>query len=120
MIPLTELRIGNIIRHNVKDDAGGFCEPNEDVISEEDFNMFILDKNQLEAAEPVPLTEGWLLRFGFDFLLDSKVWYRLKSFSIKCEPDGWYWYGTHTVKLTYVYQLQNLYFALTGNELEIK
>jgi hypothetical protein len=77
--------------------------------------------------EPIPLTEEWLLRFGFirdnkeilslkenenefifflegnHVIIDKQQGQQLSGISIDCE---------------YVHQLQNLYFALTGKELE--
>ena len=70
---------------------------------------------------PIPLTEGWLLKFGaynslymryldfgyFDIYKLNEVWYVEKEGVTLCE-------------LKYVHQFQNLYFALTGEELTIK
>lgn len=72
--------------------------------------------------EPIPLTETWLLEFGF------------KTQGIRISKDWFYlWYddkkivfalaeiqeetGAYLV-MKYVHQLQNLYFALTGEELK--
>lgn len=120
---ITELRIGNIIRHNVKDDeTGGFCEPNEDKISEDDFNMFILDTSQLKKSKPIKLNEKWLMRFGFyrcNNAFDKKV-NDEQIFSVWNIPES----KTFTlnemvfnIEIRYVHQLQNIYFALTGTEL---
>lgn len=70
---------------------------------------------------PIPLTQDWLLKFGFilnpwgwviksnnDFGLTLSV----KSFNYKVS-------GNNQVKVKHVHQLQNLYFALTGEELKI-
>lgn len=81
-------------------------------------------------AEPIPITEEWLLRFGFDkgeeyYLnknLDSKegifekMCYDLqnKEFTINCNN-----YDGYCVEVEYIHQLQNLYFALTGEELKL-
>ena len=97
-------------------------------------------------AEPIPLTAEWLLKFGFvEKNLGKKLpqnWYELKylsneheelitswvsilinSNSLSCvicdeHPDEM---GANTKRpIKYVHQLQNLYFALTGEELTIK
>jgi hypothetical protein len=78
-------------------------------------------------AEPIPLTEEWLERFGFEqmklytgdncfvkekfcVLCDGE----LKNYDLRLTFDS---DQTIRVKLDYVHQLQNLYFALTGEEL---
>jgi len=87
-------------------------------------------------VKPIPLNEDWLLRFGFekkesstciayhiginevthDWLFDL-VW--LITPELIGAPDvPFYRNGRHTIQ--YVHQLQNLYFALTGDELTIK
>jgi hypothetical protein len=68
----------------------------------------------ISLYDPIPLTEEWLLKFGL--------------MSIKTELGLWnngdaiyFNYGLEkSIQLKYVHQLQNLYFALTGEELEIK
>ena len=77
-----------------------------------------------EMFEPIPLTEEWLLKFGFDYDNETSTYSLLTSLR-KCDlcidillSDGEYFWKY--VELKYVHQLQNLYFALTGNELEIK
>jgi hypothetical protein len=83
--------------------------------------------------QPIPLTEEWLLKFGFAFrkmgaggavfTRHNGHWYKDdipyfagsngKHFDIFLQfGDG--------VEIQYVHQFQNLYFALTGEELEMK
>ena len=81
----------------------------------------------------IPLTEEWLLKFGFERFRGMYKPFELPgnynpSFQITDEKTN----GNEIVYLTdcddgrignpilYVHQLQNLYFALTGKELEIK
>ncbi len=73
------------------------------------------------SLEPIPLTEEWLERFGFTF--DTVCYYK-DEFLIGAFKDGYAWlrFGTldrECLELTYVHQLQNLYSALTGTELEL-
>lgn len=63
--------------------------------------------------KPIPITEEWLLKFGFTkpkdsegYLLNGLVFY-----------DG-FLSSNQKEKLKYVHQLQNLYHALTGSELQ--
>jgi hypothetical protein len=73
-----------------------------------------------ENFEPIPLTEEWLLKFGY---IKGKIYYTEKEHGIisfyfndseelKCEVYDWTYDN-----IKYVHQLQNLYFALTGKEL---
>jgi len=60
---------------------------------------------------PIPLTEEWLLKFGFT----ENSYYNLKSTG---GTDYIFGYKKQNyTSLRYVHQLQNLYFALTGEEL---
>lgn len=94
--------------------------------------------------KPIPLTEEWLLKFGFEkwtwcddcafislFFGDSlhcryydDVWH-IKRMKVGRDDRGVYGktegkYILPKGKIKYVHQLQNLYFALTGQELELK
>lgn len=74
--------------------------------------------------QPIPLTEEWILKFGF-ICEESKsdVWFHPKHplFEIRWYAEYEYqhlWDGSYTgAQIQYVHQLQNLYFALTGEEL---
>ena len=87
-------------------------------------------------THPIPLTEEWLERFKFNQFDDSDFFIPLGSDKslILMNVRG-YWYPRiqqeaemshqyiQEVNLNYikhVHQLQNLYFALTGEELTIK
>jgi hypothetical protein len=82
----------------------------------------------IEHLHPLPLTEEWLFKFGF--YETTKEHYVSGLYTIN-KPDGFYinketmcycdidYEGTthDRIKIQYVHQLQNLYFALTGEEL---
>lgn len=91
----------------------------------------------LDHFEPIPLTEEWLLRFGFKKnepeISDGYFnwWNKEKSVSVDVEyvltdngVELLYYYVLQDINgcrpykhIIYVHQLQNLYFALTGQEL---
>lgn len=88
---------------------------------------YISDIHHAANLEPIPLTEEWLIKFGFEWDKSQKDYYinieednqiciNLKEqvFYIGC---GFEW-GAVKGKSKYVHQLQNLYFALTGEELK--
>jgi hypothetical protein len=83
-----------------------------------------------EMFEPIPLTEEWLLKFGFEKILKyyalgihQELFSGLMKFRFDRLLQKWIFsIGTYKdiTRVKYVHQLQNLYFALTGNELTIE
>lgn len=122
----SELRIGNWfknLRRNKEVTAG--------------YNTFyFLSEGPLEEddIQPIPLTEEWLLKFGFEddsYAVFRKVIDKGISISVSfqdyahtmlCDHPVTIWPNDYSIpiKCQYVHQLQNLYFALTGEELEVK
>ena len=103
----TELRIGNFV-----------YEYNDSVIiniSCWEFEKARLENNQneLKWLNPIPLTEEWLVKFGFE-LVGKKTYYKL---NIPLIPVRNSHYQCKGADIKYVHQLQNLYFALTNKEL---
>lgn len=72
----------------------------------------------LSMFQPIPLTEEWLVKLGFKFNSDSNV-YSIDNFFIYTEAYNKIiiTYDCLMRSVEYVHQLQNLYFALTGEEL---
>ena len=76
-----------------------------------------------EYYEPISLTKEWLLNFGFVrkeyiMLAEIHVDYCLNNLSVNIQSQWIYFKQVQImIKLLYVHQLQNLYFALTGEEL---
>jgi hypothetical protein len=122
----TELRIGNYIKlmFNYEDFE------TLQVTSDE---LVMVDKKQADY-EPIPLTEEWLYKFGFENIdksdndyityTDPNHDYYLQIDVRK--KDGKYAILDNSfddlrdfsmVDISYVHQLQNIYFALTGEEL---
>lgn len=123
-----ELRTGNLIYGNVKG-----AERHQNTIRVEPTTMMMIDgtiKNEALVFEPIPLTEEWLLKFGFEkksyknkypkdrFIISDIDLYYTKQESF----EGYVLSYDKTIirGINYVYQLQNLYFALTGEELTLK
>ena len=91
--------------------------------------MIAMVENREAEFDPIPLTEEWLLKFGFE--KDNYM----GSVSYLKDGGGFYLYcmvvGENKGKffferklddrdIEYVHQLQNLYFALTNTELKQK
>lgn len=81
---------------------------------------------QCEYLSPIPLTEEWLVKFGFEkrnnawaIKNDAKI-YNSNGFQFSIWKDLTYNTGEISPPLEFVHQLQNLYFALTGTELQLQ
>jgi len=121
----TELRIGNYVTPWRKKHNG--------IISNE-LDFVCLDTNELidilyegYKPEPLPLTEEWLIKFGFesDNYTDedrTPIYYIDKNgFNITFEYSKECFLESIGIDIEHVHQLQNLYHALTcGLELTIK
>jgi hypothetical protein len=135
-----ELRIGNLIKGTAN---AKVTPPTVYAVYTETFSDI---DSGLGIFEPIPLTEEWLLKFGFKSINDS-CGYRIEiskndskfwlTVFLSHDTDGSEVWGCNHADLTelepnesfcssipvnidYVHQLQNLYFALTGEELGIK
>lgn len=111
-----ELRIGNLVKNLY---TGNNIEVDAFIISEFDLHL-----------QPIPLSEEWLIKFGFQKTIGSQTtYYRKEGFNFLVHAEN-----NHSIEMTwslsynneydngyihFVHQLQNLYFALTGEELSI-
>ena len=93
-------------------------------IEYEEPQQFDGDFYHLSDIKPIPLTREWLLKFGFTQINNR---FTLENFRFHiekpCNYHGFLFCENHIVitdKIKHVHQLQNLYFALTGEELTIK
>lgn len=108
-----ELRIGNWINGNGVD-FQVYTETFADI--ESTYGIF----------KPIPLTEDWLIRFGFEksnLLHDNDYAWTIKSpsyFRLEYSLSDLFYESVNYTELPYVHSLQNLYFALTGEELTDK
>ena len=120
-----ELRIGNFVQLNNNITQVDVVDYNQIIATE--FGLI-----ELKYIKPIPLTEEWLLKFGFkkqDYKMSGCSIYKLgniiimnsfrdngrKDMGITVEgisPPTW-----SLANLYFIHHLQNLYFALTGEEL---
>ncbi len=127
----SELRIGNLVMRGLTGEATHIYGHGITELAIEE----IAHPSKKPMYLPLPITEEWLLKFGFGkysapeningvkhvFNVDEAV--LLESIGdikgglhIMCICRGDYFRDN----LHYVHQLQNLYFALTGEELALK
>lgn len=131
-----DLRIGNYVHGVVREEHMAITG----IVFDEDYERYSLDteyyNDLLTAFTPIPLTEQWLEDFGFRtekrdgykffrVLEGESQWYNLS----KCLPNlksnkDWDFYVMNDEdvwvfrKIQYVHQLQNLFYALSGQELQ--
>lgn len=112
-----ELRIGNYIKTwtGTNDEFGIVQVFNIDEDSIHGFKRYLRD------AEPIKLTDEWFKRFGFKsdtivFIKDGISFGVYKDQKYHYLPTGQISFKFYN-EIKYVHQLQNLYFALTGEEL---
>lgn len=124
MIEPKELRIGNFVSR----------------VNGDSYQATVATISDLEnghlIVNPIPITKEWLNDFGFmededkGFIPDEDRHCTVLSFKnidfafiegncylwLEVESDTWY--NMKWTKIKYVHQLQNLFFALTGQELK--
>jgi len=137
----SELRIGNLV---VNPNNGYVCSiiaivpPGIKKFKDLQFGMYFMqngDGNKFEASDvsPVLMSKQWLERFGFRQVDQHyhKSYQNQGGEQIFCISGGdlnnWQFFvesearENHIdIEIRYVHQLQNLYFALTGEELSVK
>ena len=144
----SELRIGNLIKGIYHDYDDGIDEEIEnetickvvtlDVSGSGDYPIYVYSDEDIEhfsEFKPIPLTEEWLLKFGFEklntkmsdcFVFQKGLWRVAIKDNIEKTYEWVLWHERISPptwclsRFEYVHQLQNLYFALTGEELTLK
>jgi len=120
-----ELRIGNYHLYKITDVNDERKEWWESCVIDI-HDLVVLDKEECSNYAPLPLTEEWLLKFGFE-LTDKQIKQYDKGklcieiYKSEKRPNGRTYFNSWAIleeHPKYVHQLQNLYFALTGEELQ--
>lgn len=137
MIESTTLRQGNYVmdEHGVKYGYAGLCVVTKIYDDTYDCAAYNPKDNTIYTnckgiTQPIPITEEWLINLGFTkqeshlFIFPQNTSYRLwgfawnvQQFSINTTGDGWDDVGALSV--SHIHQLQNIFHALTGKELQI-
>ena len=122
----SELRIGNLLEFS------NGIQPNEIItINRRFFSSAAIDKEYGDFEitpyyHPIPITHDWLYKLGFENLTHNHEWFDVatyvhKKISFFVHFDGErlsvdFWQGNEK---RYVHELQNLFYVLTGEELEL-
>lgn len=119
-----EIRVGNWLN-----DPRPLTEFNKKYVNNPDNGYFIATARDIQYAEefePIPLTEEILLKCGFIKTGITELYYPTNTINI-----SWFEEDPTVIEINcaniqcyiinceYLHQLQNLYFALKGQELEI-
>ena len=138
-----EYRLGNLAKDALTNETLICCGLNCDTDGKNtQINYSVIDRSKYPLpngwrAEPIPLNKDWLLKFGFKRYAKEYVYYIKVDCYLTIVVDGDDFsislldfdiedygersdYITPNLSTKHVHQLQNLYFALTGEELEIK
>ena len=123
-----ELRIGNLVEDELLGKVTiesilktGQVEVSAfKLISEQITKVFYMFN--ISELKPIPITEEILLKCGFKFI--NGYGYKRHNFQLICinvadSKEFIFRYFMLNVELQYLHQLQNLYFVLTGKELEV-
>ena len=140
-VSVTELRIGNLVELDNKESWLSFAnlpmivteidsklsQKEKEIWNKSDGTISLKYKyetfNQFsQFIKPIPLTEEWLLKFGYEKdgeFFDNET--RLNFWTNKNTFNGILadWADKTIGEVKYIHQLQNLYYALTGSELQI-
>jgi len=123
-----ELRIGNWVLVNNKPSSIDSIHESHGV----NLSIFLggygdggsLYSDQFDEIKPIRLTTEILEKARFrQAITNDRIWLlRIGDTNLMLHIDGsaWSYSGPILIKIEYVHQLQNLYFALTGEELEIE
>lgn len=120
MIKVAELRLGNYCYDSLTGEWLRVIALSTDNVTTSVINREKFPLPDGWKAEPIQLTEDILLKFGFE----NSVAYKKNGLKIGLDGDdiihGQYSviFEDTLVKVKYLHQLQNLYYALTGDELE--
>lgn len=138
MIQPNELRLGNYVQDRggkvLKIDTFETTHNGEEYVLKVGQRMFV-NGNEVhplteysDYLQPIPLSDEWLAKFGFDD--DGFRQYTLLNWGIKvveslASKGSWIVYQgflrqfQEIAEVQYIHQLQNLFFALTGEELKL-
>lgn len=127
MIQPNEIRIGNLVLCEGKEAQVECVRRGEIIVGQTGKTVYFLAR--MTDIKPIPLTEEVLLRCGFesssiDELDPNGIFLFMDLGLITLDQSECKTYltdqATGTLRIEFLHQLQNLFFALTGEELEYR
>jgi len=133
---VSELRIGNYIRYRDEYDCvvcslGHYFGTDKRHLDDSKQGS-LTGSDDLVEYEPVRITEEWLVKFGINKSVKKldrnggEDWFDITPVMVNDDVDNPEWgylftmNGESLTVVKHVHQLQNLFFAITGEELSIK
>ena len=122
-----ELKIGNYIDYSLSNLPQRIKSI---IFSSEGYVVNFLDSdfaNSVEKIKPIPITEEWLLKFGFisnpyqDRYDLVNIYFQGCKLCFECDKTKGFtelWISEFP-NIKYVHQLQNLFHIVTGSELQL-
>lgn len=114
MIVFTDLRAGNFVKV--------FFGGKKKLLKLTLDDLFKIRDGALDVF-PVNIAPEWLMKFGFSHH-QSFVHFKLHPAFVVQEKEGWFFmvrtFRVNRHPVLYIHQLQNLFYALSGEELIIK
>lgn len=123
MMKAQELRLGNLVIRRSPIDDLPFTMPVSKIDEAGFINVSAGTYSiscMMTEIEPIPLSAEWLERAGFKFEGITNWRHKPTRHHVTKITEGFVYRvpGTSLVQVQYVHQLQNLYFALTNQELD--
>lgn len=122
MIDAKDLRIGNFILDLKNGSIASVIKLNEALIGGK--KEIRVNGNSNQEYKPISLSEEWLHRLGFTTqgIIKKEIVKDGKKITLYLNDLSGYGFATEIgiIKLEYVHHLQNLFYILTGQELEFK
>ena len=124
-----ELRIGNWVKYTNHEKIKPEKRNKEFKIIADDFVFLEEHPEMQDIIEPIALTDEWLLKFGFSKYeggFGISAYTNTLNLHYDSDNDVWFLhvdnllrdYSVELCEIMFVHELQNLYFAITGDELK--
>lgn len=112
-----ELRIGNLVYLEL-----GLPVLNVHAMKGQDIADYSNGRITIGAVKPIPISAEWLANFEFELFPWGWVKKSSQDFGVRLHVRGFHYdvSGNYPVQLHSIHQLQNLYFALTCEELSLE
>jgi hypothetical protein len=134
MIQAKELMIGNYLYCEYSGEIIQVTEIKNDGVYASSNKTVIERYYYYEEIHSIPIDEKWLTDFGFDISKSPSTWatkieldygmsneYQIFKNEVSIVDYSFIYFRYKFItRVEYIHQLQNLYFALTGEELELK
>lgn len=121
----SELRLGNWVSYRGEKEGIVSNLGVHGFETERAWNGFAFGSSDVDEYEGIPLTPEWLEKAGAEKIRESRYFIGINPITddylmvIGGNADGFYFQNAGH-PLRFVHQLQNLYFALSGEELQFK